>query len=247
MASLEEILQVFTIQRYFSAVAFIAVIFDHIITIGHEVNAIWTNPNVHWQSKAAFFANRYPPEAILAMVRDEYYLEDNLAGTTSHFVIIMRIYRLWDRRRNVARILTTSFTVCISVIIILAELTYFEPLQTCRFGTKPKVVTAMLGVLSFFDFSLVLLIVFNAMDRPRLTDVKIVSELQRDGLGFFLTIFVLRFVDTIVSIFQDTTPVFLAMTTVWGFCTIVNARLHMRLEGLVLARSQGALIMMEDM
>jgi hypothetical protein len=32
-------------------------------------------------------------------------------------------------------------------IYIPAQLTYFEPLQTCRFGTKPKVVTAMLGVL----------------------------------------------------------------------------------------------------
>jgi hypothetical protein len=88
MSSSEQIVQTFTALRYVAgeiapvdihlrfssqstgtaAVPFIVVLYDHIITIGREVNTIWNNPTVNWKSKAAFFANRYPTEVILAIV-----------------------------------------------------------------------------------------------------------------------------------------------------------------------------------
>ncbi|KAJ6584446.1 hypothetical protein B0H19DRAFT_1249413 [Mycena capillaripes] len=204
MASAEEIsiVQVFVGLRYFSgevpcsghvialnlpfeAVPFVSLIFDHIITIGEELNTIWNNPYVRWPSKAAFLVNRYLTEAIIAYV----------------------IY-------------------------------IFSGMSTS------------LSTTSFFDFALIVFLIFNAMDRPRVTDVQIVSGLLQDGVGFFLAIFgfiPLRFADLVVSIFQESAEVFLAITTVWAFCTIINARLHMRLEGLVLNRFRGPVIMLEDM
>ncbi|KAJ7437586.1 hypothetical protein B0H11DRAFT_1935879 [Mycena galericulata] len=172
-----EALEVFSGLRYFSAVAFIALVFDHIITLDQEIITIWTNPNVRWHSKAAFLINRYLTEAIIAYV----------------------VYR-------------TSLS------------------------TSPKTITAMLGVLvrsygnfhspsysaqSFFDFALMTLVLFNAMDRPRLTHVEMISGLQKDGAGFFLVSFsrsscpskidviserdlsALRLIDLIISIFQE--------------------------------------------
>ncbi|KAJ7146734.1 hypothetical protein C8R44DRAFT_864464 [Mycena epipterygia] len=288
--SAEQVVQIFYGLKYFSAVSFIAVVFDHLITIDDEVNTIWNNPNVRLHSKAAFIVNRYLTEGVMAYVvyifsgtgttldTTVYQNVSNsvplimyircwrfiwiygitciVAGAISHFVILIRVYSLWDHRASVARILTAAFTVCISTTTILGvfaaiqiepDLSYFEPLQTCVFGSKPKVITAMLGVLSFFDFFIVLLIIFNAIDRPRLTHIEIVSALQKDGLGLFLTIFALRFADFVVSIFQTPTEVFVAITTVWGFATIINARLHMRLKGLSLSRSRRALVMFEEM
>ncbi|KAJ6613734.1 hypothetical protein B0H10DRAFT_2191826 [Mycena sp. CBHHK59/15] len=294
MESPEEVVQVFVVLKYVSAASFMVVVFDHFITLDDEINTIWTNPSVRLHSKAAFVVNRYLTEAISAYVVYIfsgmgttlstavcrrfiwiYGITCIVAGAISHFVILIRVYALWDRRTTVSRILMAAFTICISTTTILgifaaiqmhrkyslltaqssadsctcivAQLTYFEPLHTCVFGTKPKAITAMLGVLSLFDFFLVMLIIFNAMDRPRLTHIEIVSGLQKDGVGFFLAIFALRFADLIISIFQSPAEVFVTITTVWGFCTILNARLHMRLEGLSLATSQGRLIMLEDM
>jgi len=268
-------LQEFVGLRYFSVVSFVLVVFDHLISLDHEVNTIWRNPNVSWHSKVAFVANRYLTEVILALVvyifsgtatgLDTtvcqrflwvYGITVEVVGAASHFVIMLRVYGLWDHRKSAARILIATFTVCISTATILGiftaielqpQLTYFEPLHTCHFGIKPKIISVMLGVLSFFDFAVVILVIYNAMARPRLSEVPIVSELQKDGVGFFLTTCVLRFADVIISVFQDAPRVFLAMTTVWALCVIINARLHMRLEGLALGRVHGRVIMLEDM
>ncbi|KAJ6474404.1 hypothetical protein C8R47DRAFT_1144032 [Mycena vitilis] len=274
----EELVKAFTTfygLKLFSAVSFIAVVYDHLITLDDEVDTIWKNRNVRWHSKAAFVVNRYLTESIIAYVvyilsGMSTTLSDTVchrfiwiygstcvvAGAISHFVILVRVYALWDRRASVARVLISAFAVCITTTTVLGVLSamemepnlhYFAPLRTCIFGSKPKVLVGMLGVLSFFDLSLVILVVSNAMERPRLTHIEIVSELQSDGVGFFLCIFVLRFADLMVSVFREPGEIFIAITTVWGFCTIINARLHMRLEGLSLSRSSGTVIMFEDM
>ncbi|KAJ6550615.1 hypothetical protein DFH09DRAFT_1366656 [Mycena vulgaris] len=270
----EQIVQVFYGLKYLSVFSFVALVFDHLITIDDEVNSIWNNPTVRLHSKAAFVVNRYLTEGVMAYVvfvlsgTGKAALDDTtwrfiwiygitciVAGAISHFVVLLRVYSLWDRRTSVARILITGFVLCISTTTILGvfaaiqiqpDLSYFEPLQTCVFGSKPKTIIAFLGVLSLFDFFLVVLVVFNAIDRPRLTHIEVVSALQRDGVGLFLCIFALRFADFVVSIFQTPAEVFVAITTVWAFTTIINARLHMRLEGLSLSRSNGVVIMFEE-
>ncbi|KAK7006399.1 hypothetical protein R3P38DRAFT_1708155 [Favolaschia claudopus] len=179
-----------------------------------------------------------------------------ISGAISHFVVLIRVYALWDRRANVARLLVSVFGICISTTTILGifsamsmqrQLTYSPSLHTCVFGTKPKTIIAMLAVLSVFDLFLAVLVVFNAMDRPRLTHVELVSGLQTDGLGLFLILWCLRLADVIISIFKPPAEVFVAITAVWAVCSIVNARLHMRLEGLALSRAKGTVVMLEDM
>jgi hypothetical protein len=262
MASAEEIVQVWTGSRYFSAFSFIATVYDIVITIDDEVNTIWNNPNSRWHSKVVFVANRYLTVAILTFVS---YLFSGTATTldntvcrqfvwiygtvlifiswSSHFVILIRLYRLWDRRDSVARTLTAMFTVFMSTTIILGvfaamqvQSEYFEPLRTCLFLSKPVFLVVLLGVASAFDLVLVLFIVFNALDRPRHIDVPLVSDLQRDGAGIFMVIFALRLASFIVSIFLDMSKILLALTTVGALYTLINARLHMRLEGLSLNR-----------
>jgi hypothetical protein len=50
------------------AATFLAVVYDHVITLGEEVTTIWKNRAVRLQSKAAFIINRYLTEAIIAYV-----------------------------------------------------------------------------------------------------------------------------------------------------------------------------------
>ncbi|KAJ7149972.1 hypothetical protein C8R46DRAFT_1125363 [Mycena filopes] len=275
-------LQKLVTLRYVVGGCFTALVYDHFATIPDEVNTIWNNPRVTCQSMAAFVLNRYLTEAIMAYV--VYVFSGTATSMTTtvvssrcrsfiwiygaigivvaaiiHFIIIIRVYTLWDRRVSVARTLTSAFAVCIStsailgifaVIHIKPEVKYLELLHTCEFGSKPRLLPPALGVLAFFDFFLLVLIVLNAMDRPRLTQFEIVSGLQKDGLGFFLLSnrsSVLRLASFIVSLFRSTTEVFTTMTLVWGISTIMNARLHMRLEGLALSRSRGPVVMYDEM
>ncbi|KAK6988069.1 hypothetical protein R3P38DRAFT_2805075 [Favolaschia claudopus] len=182
-ASIAETLQIFQTLKYITAAIFILLVFDHFLTIGQEVKTIWGNSTVRLHSKAAFVINRYLTESVTAYV--------------VYIVVLIRVYALWDRRANVARLLVSVFGICISTTTILGifgaismqrQLTYSESLRTCVFGTKPKTIIAMLAVLSVFDLFLAVLVVFNAMDRPRLTHVELVSGLQTDGLGLFLVI-----------------------------------------------------------
>ncbi|KAJ7087623.1 hypothetical protein B0H15DRAFT_982846 [Mycena belliarum] len=273
-ATEERLFSIFYGLKYFSAVPLVAVVFDHLITLGDEFNTIWKNPNVRWHSKAAFVVNRYLTEAIIAYVvyilsgmatnlSDRhlqvchrfiwiYGVTCVVAGAISHFVILIRVYGLWDRRASVARVLISAFVACITTTTILGVFSAIEMerKQSILFCASAHLylwlkATSPCGH-SFFDFSLVMLIVFNAMDRPRLTHIEIVSELQNDGAGFFLCIFALRFADLLVAVFREPGEVFIAITTVWAFCTIINARLHMRLEGLSLERSTGTVIMFDD-
>ncbi|KAJ7641536.1 hypothetical protein FB45DRAFT_1054030 [Roridomyces roridus] len=269
-------IQVFHGLRYFSVVPFIVVAFNYLLTLPDEIEMIWANRNANWKSKVVFFANRYPPLAVLAVIvyifsgtSSElttavcqtflwvYGVAAVIVGALSHFVIIVRVHRLWDGRKHIEQLLTAMFVVCISTASILGiiavlrlqpQLSYLSFLHTCQFGpTKPKEITGFLAVLSFFDFSLILFVIFNAMDRPRLAHVQIVSDLQKDGMGFFLAMFTLRFVDVLVSIYRDTVEVVLAVTAVWGLCTLINAHLHIRLEALAQSRSNGSVVMWEDM
>ncbi|KAJ7915810.1 hypothetical protein B0H13DRAFT_2453210 [Mycena leptocephala] len=241
MALAEEIVEVVTGLRYFSAFSFTVVFYDYVITIDDEVNAIWNNPSVRWHSKAVFVANRYVTAAILALA--------------IYLVIIIRIYRLWDRKASVARTLAAIFMVFISTTIILGVFTVLR-LERNEIFCAPSYVSLWsqagvsshaTGCWSSFDFVLLLFVVFNAMDRPRPTDVPIVSALQKDGVGILLALFVVRFANFIISIFLDMSKVFVAITTLWALYTILNARLHMRLEALTSSRSHGPIIRLANM
>ncbi|KAJ7191889.1 hypothetical protein GGX14DRAFT_578618 [Mycena pura] len=131
--------------------------------------------------------------------------------------------------------------------VVYTQLTFFEPLRTCQFGPTPRVLTGMMCVTSLFDFALVALVLFNAIDRPRRTNIELISALENDGAGLFVTIFALRFSEVFISLYRPTAEVFVAVTTVWALCTMINSRFHMRLEGLALATARGAVIMLEDM
>ncbi|KAJ7929609.1 hypothetical protein B0H13DRAFT_1859602 [Mycena leptocephala] len=168
-------------------------------------------------------------------------------GAISHFVILLRIYALWDHREKIARILITAFVLCISTTTILgifcalhlqymsaeaAQMVYVDPLKTCAFGTKPKVLIAMLGILSSFDLFLVVITVWNALERPHVTNIEVIGALQTDGLRFFLPF------DSPIWFLQYSELI------VWALCSVINSELHMRLEGLALPR--GPVIMFED-
>ncbi|KAJ7716662.1 hypothetical protein DFH07DRAFT_862037 [Mycena maculata] len=152
------------ITQSFEAVPFVIVVFDHLITLDDEINTIWRNPTVGLASKVAFVVNRYLTEAVIAYTVYSqcrrfiwvFGIACVVAGAISHFIVLLRVYSLWDRRAIVARMLTLAFTGSISAITVLGvfaaiqmqpELSFLEPLHICVLGSTPKVIVGLLGVL----------------------------------------------------------------------------------------------------
>lgn len=233
------------------------------MTFNTELETIWCNPNTRWLSKLFFVINRYLTEAILIFIG---YLFSESATTlndavclqfiwlygigcvvfqaTSHFILVIRIYRLWDRRNDVARNLTIMFGFFMAAMIVVGVFIvrdlkpiYNALLHTCLLSNKPIAMQALYGVTCAFDLAMVIFIIFNAMDRPRLTNVQMASDLHKDGMGIFMVLFVIRLTNFMVAIFFDISILFISTTTAWALSTIINSRFQMRLEALAFARA----------
>ncbi|KAJ7751540.1 hypothetical protein DFH07DRAFT_826348 [Mycena maculata] len=250
--------------RYFSAVAVALVFCDHCLTSGDEIQFIWMNTKAGSGNRAGFLINRYVTEAMVAYVT--YMLSGMAGGQTdrvcqifiwlfaiastvfvavSHFLIISRLYTLWDRRKIIKWILLGSFGVTISIAMafcILAAhqvqpfLVYNPLLHMCTFTQKPWALPYMLGALTLFDGFIILMTIVNALDRPHHTQADVVTALVRDGALMFVGLFVLRFINLMMAIFGNPSNCFVTLSTVWAVCCIVNSRIQLRVENLRFVR-----------
>ncbi|KAJ7489649.1 hypothetical protein B0H11DRAFT_2229673 [Mycena galericulata] len=176
----------------------------------------------------------------------------------SHFIIMSRLYTLWDRRILIKYILVGSFGVAISISMVFSIiaahqvqpfLEYNPFLHMCTFAKKPWALPFMLGALTVFDFFIIIMTIFNALDRPHQKQADVVTALQVDGaiMVSSATIIssmydvlmltssfgaVLRFISLMMAIFGDPSNCFVTLSFVWAMCSMVNSRIQLRVEGL---------------
>ncbi|KAJ7508591.1 hypothetical protein B0H11DRAFT_2217873 [Mycena galericulata] len=196
--------------RYVSAVGVTALIYDHGLTCKDEVNLIWTNPAAGPLSRLGFLVNRYLTEATAIYVA--YMLSGGSHGLQNQsypafksvnqvpVIVMSRVYVLWDRRRSIKWILMGAFGVAISITMIFAilaahqvqaELEYDPDIHMCVFSKKPPGLPVMLGALhghieTGLDLFIILMTIFNALDRPHEKQADVVTALQHDGARMFV-------------------------------------------------------------
>ncbi|KAJ7917184.1 hypothetical protein B0H13DRAFT_1995586 [Mycena leptocephala] len=242
--------------RYLSAAAIALLIYDHALSFDQEVTLIWLNTAAGAGNRIGFMINRYLTEAMVVYV--SYMLSGNSRGLTdnvrgcrifiwlfaiastvfvavSHFIIMARLYTLWDRRQEIKWVLMGSFGVTISISMsfsILAAhqvqpfLEYSLIIHMCTFAQKPWALPFMLGTLTLFDLFIILMTVVNAFHRPYQKQADVVTALQRLVPPF------LRFISLMMAIFGDPSNCFVTLSFVWTMCSVVNSRIQLRVEGL---------------
>ncbi|CAK5284988.1 unnamed protein product [Mycena citricolor] len=116
----------------------------------------------------------------------------------AHFVIVMRVYRLWDRRKEIKWILIVAFTTAMSVAAAFAVLslrqldrtvTFTPALDMCTISTKPESLKFCLAALTAFDLFIIVMTIFNALDRPHRHQADVMTALQNDGARMFVCLF----------------------------------------------------------
>ncbi|KAJ6529985.1 hypothetical protein DFH09DRAFT_934374, partial [Mycena vulgaris] len=179
---------------------------------------------------------------------------------TFHFIIISRIYALWDRRARIKWILFITFGIEISIATVFTVLAaqevqpfiVYDPItHMCEFSKKPWALPFTIGTQTVFDLFLIIMTICNALDRPHQKQADVVTSLIHDGARiapfassisgaidiFMLIIFpVLMLANFIVTIIGNPANCFVTMSVVWMMTSIVNSRMQLRFEGLRITR-----------
>ncbi|KAJ4491704.1 hypothetical protein C8R41DRAFT_766208 [Lentinula lateritia] len=175
--------------------------------------------------------------------------------------MILRVYSTWDKRRSTTVILVTMFVIFIAaltpnailaLIDVQSVVHYIPKFSACAVLGIPKYISAVMGVMLLFDLCLISLAVFNALERPYKTHGDVLDSLHNDGAKLFLVspslndqpqlnlplcnsrcklrLIYLRF-GRMTPIHQPS-DCYSIICVVWTSTSVINSRVHMRVEGL---------------
>ncbi|KAK0499442.1 hypothetical protein EDD18DRAFT_1349629 [Armillaria luteobubalina] len=134
----------FLAVRFSPTAAACLMIWDHLLTLDQEIDAIWTSRDNGYLPKLIYVLNRYFSEGVLlytAYVWGGYShsLTDAFSvglypgamafhhiinsDATTPVIIAMRVYHSWDNEKRAGCVLLVAFSACTSAAIILAVIT----------------------------------------------------------------------------------------------------------------------------
>ncbi|KAI0259041.1 hypothetical protein BC834DRAFT_908436 [Gloeopeniophorella convolvens] len=249
--------------KYLTAIGTAALLWDHVITFDDEVKFIWTGRLT--KVKAMFVIQRYGMILVcIAIYYATYGIKregdkvslDCQALTTfvlvfgvwtracTNYVVVSRLYVLWDYRRPVILALTTFSIlagVATTVMALVTDLALIrtvlpEPLyfHTCTYPVRPSVWLGDWGFQVVFDVITLGLTVFSAMTRPPRIEAALITEFLSEGFILYLFVFVARLLSLVLAFIPDVPDLFIIATPLnYTASTIAVTRLVLHLERII--------------
>ncbi|KAF8886987.1 hypothetical protein BD779DRAFT_1470970 [Infundibulicybe gibba] len=156
-------------------------VWDHAITLDSEALYIWSASGLPFVAKAAYISNRSSAISLIPQIL--------------RAVVAWEIFNLWERKRMIATLLVVGSMIYIPVLFVVAvecvrgdlKLLFVPPKSTfCGFANStspwPKIAY---GLIVASDLVVILLVILNAMARPRKTNHDLVFALHRDGAAMY--------------------------------------------------------------
>jgi len=170
----------------------------------------------------------------------------SMALVLANYIMLIRVYTLWDHRKWTLKILYTGYflSVCSTIAFVTTSIVDLTPhivsdpyiFRMCLIvGRTPYWIGIWLSQV-LFDAFLFILTLFNAASRPRRANVKIITDLRRDGCLFYLGLFVGRFLNIALSIPTSRQYYLIAVSFVLSLSTVTVTRLVLRVERLLVTR-----------
>ncbi|OAX39839.1 hypothetical protein K503DRAFT_865114 [Rhizopogon vinicolor AM-OR11-026] len=249
-------LQNYKASQYVGVAGLVVLLWDHLLTFNDEVRLIWrARLSI---PKLLFLFNRYAvPTSLIALTYATSGLSDDilpdsvcqiwfgigvvlgmLSIGTSNFLVLLRLWVLWDRRTRLVLstlilfVLTqlTSIVCTAYVVASMIPSMVFDPdLHACML--TGKVDFAILwspGVV--FELMVFIMTCWNALDQPLPQHAKMARVMYRDGSTYFFVLFGLRVVNLVLSIIAPRSLVFLGVFFIWSACNVTLTRLIMNLR-----------------
>ncbi|KAF8499586.1 hypothetical protein F5888DRAFT_1683520 [Russula emetica] len=219
-----------TASGYLSTAGLAALLYDHVLTFGDEVNLIWTAPRSF--PKWVFLTNHYLAEVCLIAVANEEpglngHLSDQrcqkfVAAVTCYAMIstfvanllgFVRVIILWDKSPRVVLGLSIALTMSFLATITstVASIIYTEP--TVRYDPSLKLCYPTKSSKSFaiiwatpllaFDITVLAFMIYNSLSNPRDLKTTLKGILYRDGILFFLLVALIRALNLLLVIVTE--------------------------------------------
>ncbi|KAG1772078.1 hypothetical protein EDD22DRAFT_861681 [Suillus occidentalis] len=157
---------------------------------------------------------------------------------TSNFLVLLRLWVLWDRKTRLVLatlplFLVTQITaiVCTTYVVSsMMPLMVFEPyLHSCMLTEKVNFAILWTpGIV--FELMIFIMTWWNALDRPLPQHAKMAKVMYRDGSIYFFVLFGLRLLNLVLSIVSSLSLMFLGVFFIWSACNVTLTRLIMNLR-----------------
>ncbi|KAK0443932.1 uncharacterized protein EV420DRAFT_1649040 [Desarmillaria tabescens] len=205
--------------KYAPFMAAVLILWDHCTTFDEEVAVMWGSLKGQ----------------ILTKVMNTGY-------------IMMRAYRLWDRRNAIHKTLTVVFVACIigatifsvrTVLIVLRSQVQLPlDIEVCAIGLNvPKTIAYTMGLMAclFFNLFVIFITLYNALEIPRRSEYEIFDSLWHDGGRLYLIASLLWMLLLIGSVTIQMPSFFPILMLVWSLKSNIASRMHLRIESLRLS------------
>ncbi|KAJ7887891.1 hypothetical protein B0H14DRAFT_3127467 [Mycena olivaceomarginata] len=230
------------ITRYVSAAGLVILLYDHLLTLQDEVEYIWSAPST--VAKTLFLILRYMVPSFLtaqtitrsglaAIPMSDVTYAGWLSIVISNFLVLLRIWTTLPRNNRLIGwsivffilMQLAGFAVTSWVISTMIPVLIFEPAAgVCTFSSKPKVFALWVPGL-FFEVVVFATTCWKTLDWPRDVEDRITRILFRDGVAYFLILFILRIAHVVIAIVAPISLIFVIVFFIWAATTVTTSRL----------------------
>ncbi|KAJ6496232.1 hypothetical protein C8R45DRAFT_899656, partial [Mycena sanguinolenta] len=255
LQSIVAALQNVVTSRYVSVAGYVVLLYDHMLTLDDEMEYIWGAKNtvakvlflIQRYMVPLFITGQtitrsgLPVIPMSDVVCKIWNSITTYAGWfsigISNFLVLLRIWTtlppghhlvVWSLWFFIVMQLV-GLGVTTWVIRNIIPVFYFDPvLGFCSFTSKPSVAGLWIPGL-IFEATVFVTVWWNALDRPRAlgTDSNddITRMLVRDGVTYFVILFVLRIINTILAFVAPVSLIFVGVYFIWAATTVTTSRL----------------------
>ncbi|KIY67388.1 hypothetical protein CYLTODRAFT_294124 [Cylindrobasidium torrendii FP15055 ss-10] len=236
--------------RYLSAAGLVVLLYDHVLLLADEVEYVW---KARWSAtKVGFLWLRYAVPASVIMHTYQIAgmgngdLTDKVCQTLfdislvigqitifiGNLLVLRHLWNLWHHKTlivwgSLALLAATFITslVCTGVTIsnMNAALYFDKSLGLCAVSRRGQ-IPLLWGPGLAFEIAALVMLVYNALERPRGKHTAVTWILYRDGFAYFLILFGLRLCNLLLAIFAPVSLIFLAVFFIWCATTVTVSR-----------------------
>jgi len=156
-----------------------------------------------------------------------------------HGILILKLWKLWGGIRSIMIVttiayITTEIASFVMVAFTASEIwsnaVYDPALRSCAIETTPPSLKVVWAIMVAFDLFVFLMVLFNALSRPRDVNTHLIKILIHDGVLFFVVISALGWLNLISNVTAPTSKGELATFCIWAMAVTIVSRMILNLR-----------------
>ncbi|KAI5119019.1 hypothetical protein M0805_001878 [Coniferiporia weirii] len=161
--------------------------------------------------------------------------------TLGNGIVLYELIKLWGSKKRIACLMAAGFILVHSATIaslglVIVQMRHhltfvrFDDVRTCFSSVNPSAFKGVYIPAVVLDIYAFVLLLFNALSRPRSSSQKLLDLLWGDGAIFFLTTFSMRMMCLIINVVAPPSLAVLGLSFASAMVASAVSRLYLRLN-----------------